>query len=522
MGRGTPITWRCIILARVNTVALEGVKAVPVEVEVDVSRGLPSLSVVGLADVAVREAKDRVRAALKNSGFKIPASRIVINLAPAHLPKVGSAYDLPMALGLLAAMACVPFACLKNRLFLSELALDGRLKPVFGVLPAAIYAKQTAGMEEMVVSEGNATEAAFVEGVRVVAPPTLAALVQHLLGAEPLTPVPVTDWQAWVQGGNVGLRDLAEVKGQEYARRALEVVAAGGHNLLMSGPPGSGKTLLAQCLPGILPPMTLDEALEVTTIHSVAGRLDAKRPFVGVRPFRSPHHTSSKVALIGGGGHPRPGEVSLAHRGVLFLDEIPEFGRVALEVLREPLESGDVHISRAAFSSRFPASFQLVAACNPCPCGHLGSSSRPCRCSPVRVEQYRARLSGPLLDRIDLHVEVPAVPQEVLIEMASGESSQQVLARVVSARERQYQRNGSGVCNAHLDGLALQHHAALPEDARQLLLSAGHRLGFSARSHNRILKVARTLADLNDASAITVVHLAEAIQYRVGGVFAQG
>lgn len=509
------------MLACVNTIAMEGVKAVPVEVEVDLSRGLPALSVVGLADEAVREAKDRIRSALKNSGFKLPSLRITINLAPAHLPKVGSGYDLPMALGLLAAMEQLPVAALYRRIFVGELALDGRLKPITGSLPAAIYARQM-GFEEIIVPEANGVEAAFVEGVRVVAPPTLLALIRHLLGVEPLAPLPVTDWQQWVREENRPYRDLREVKGQEYARRALEVVAAGGHNLLMSGPPGSGKTLLAQCLPGILPPMTLDEALEVTTIHSVAGRLDPARPFVGTRPFRAPHHTASQVALIGGGGHPRPGEVSLAHRGVLFLDEVPEFGRTALEVLREPLESGDVHISRAALSTRFPASFQLVAASNPCPCGYLGSTQRACRCSSLRIEQYRSRLSGPLLDRIDLHVEVPAVPQEVLVGLPSGERSEEVARRVVQARERQSMRNGLGVCNARLDGLALEYSAALTEEGRILLLTAGQRLGFSARSHNRILKVARTIADLDLSDPVLPIHLAEAIQYRVGGLFVQG
>ena len=507
------------MLARVNTIALEGVSAVAVEVEVDLSRGLPVMNMVGLPEGAVREAKDRVRAALANSGYQIPTRRVTFNLAPAHLPKVGSAYDLPMALGLLAAMERLPQSALNSRLFVGELALDGRLKPISGCLPAALHARRN-GMTELVVPESNGPEAALVPDLRVVAPATLLELVRHLLGEAPLPPLPVADWGRLLdEPVGAGLPDLSEVKGQEHAKRALEVAAAGGHNLIMSGPPGSGKTLLTRCLPGILPPMTLEEALEVTAIHSVAGRLTAERPFVGVRPFRAPHHTSSQVALVGGGGVPRPGEVSLAHRGVLFLDEIPEFGRTTLEVLRQPPESGDVTISRAARSTRFPAAFQLVAACNPCPCGHRGDPFHACTCPPQRVEQYRARLSGPLLDRIDLHLEVPPVPPETLAALSGGESSATVRARVVAARQRQLRRNGPGIRNASLEGAALERHAVLDDESRALLLNAGRRLGFSARAHHRILKVARTIADL-DATAdgegrIRVTHLAEAVQFRV-------
>ncbi len=509
------------MLARINTIALEGVSAVAVEVEVDLSRGLPAMNMVGLPEGAVREAKDRVRAALTNSGFSIPSRRVTINLAPAHLPKVGSGYDLPMAMGLLVAMERLPQGVVNDHLFLGELALDGRLKPVSGCLPAAIHARDR-GVGTLIVPGLNGPEAALVPEVRVVAPATLLELVRHLLGETTLEPVPTADWQRVLDdAAGSGLPDLADVKGQEHAKRALEVAAAGGHNLIMSGPPGSGKTMLARCLPRILPPMALHEALEVTAIHSVADRLTPERPFVGTRPFRAPHHTSSQVALVGGGGYPRPGEVSLAHRGILFLDEIPEFGRTTLEVLREPLEAGDVTISRAARSTRFPADFQLVAACNPCPCGHRGDPFHACRCTPMRVEQYRARLSGPLLDRIDLHLEVPPVPPETLVSLPGGEPSASVRERVMVARQRQLARNGPGIRNAALEGAALERHVALDDQGRSLLMNAGRRLGFSARAHHRILKVSRTIADLdeNAGDGVGVEHLAEAIQFRVGGGF---
>ncbi|MGN7611060.1 YifB family Mg chelatase-like AAA ATPase [Magnetococcales bacterium HHB-1] len=511
------------MLARVISIALDGVQAQPVEVEVDLGRGLPALNIVGLAEGAVREAKDRVRAAMNNSGFSLPTRRITINLAPADLPKGGSGYDLPMALGLLAAAQIIPEESIKQKVFLSELSLDGRLKPVPGCLPAALFARKHHATE-IIVPPRNADEAALAPDVTVVAPKTLLELVRHLRGEAVLPAVPVTDWSRWLDKAQQNYQDMADVKGQEYAKRALEVAAAGGHNIIMSGPPGSGKTFLSRCMPGLLPDMTLEEALEVTAIYSVAGQLTREKPIVGNRPFRSPHHTATRAALIGGGSGNtlRPGEVSLAHRGILFLDEIPEFGRPSLEVMREPLEGKEVTISRAARTTRFPAHFQLIAACNPCPCGHLGNPFHPCSCSQVKIERYRARLSGPLMDRIDLHVEVPPVPFEKLVGMASGESTEIVRHRVIQSRAVQYRRNGSNLLNRDLEGRKLDQFTKLGETEQNLLLQASQRLNFSARAYHRILRVARTIADLDNKKRIEVAHLSEAIQYRVGGRFFGG
>jgi magnesium chelatase family protein len=492
-------------LALVRTRAQLGLEAPPVTVEVHLSSGLPGLAIVGLPEAAVRESKDRVRSALMNSGFEFPQRHITINLAPADLPKFGGRFDLPIALGILAANGQIPLDALAGSEFLGELALSGELRPVNGVLPASL-AVRDAG-RALFVPKANAGEAARPEAAEVYAGDHLLAVYAHLNDRQRLQRAAQPDPAAC---SAASYPDLADVKGQHQARRALEIAAAGGHSVLMIGPPGTGKTLLASRLPGLLPPLDEKEALEVAAIRSLLGQADEPDYHP---PFRAPHHTASAVALVGGGSPPRPGEITLAHHGVLFLDELPEFDRRVLEVLREPLESGQVQISRAARQVRFPARFQLAAAMNPCPCGYLGDGTSRCRCSPDLIARYRGRLSGPLLDRIDLHVDVPALPAEVLHRGSAGESTMQVKERVLAARHRQSQRQGH--LNSALQPNALDTHATLARSEADLLEQAMRRMRLSARAYHRILRVARTIADLEASAQIASPHLHEALAYRV-------
>lgn len=491
-------------LALVHGRARAGVRAPAVQVEVHLSGGLPTMSIVGLPEAAVREAKDRVRAAIQCAQYAFPARRITVNLAPADLPKGGGRFDLPIALGILAASGQIPVEALADHEFIAELGLTGELRPVDGVLPAAL-ATAEAG-RRLVLAPANGEEAALASGLEVLTARTLLEVCAMLNGAKAL---PTAVAPPCVPGLGPDMRD---VRGQSHARRALEIAAAGGHHLLLVGPPGCGKTLLASRLPGLLPEASEAEALETAAVASISGRgVDPTR--WRTRPFRAPHHTASAVALVGGGAEPRPGEISLAHHGVLFLDELPEWDRRALEVLREPLESGVVTISRAARQSEFPARFQLVAAMNPCPCGWAGDASGRCRCTRDLIQRYRARISGPLLDRIDLHVSVPRLPPaELRPDRPDGEASADIRARVAQARELQLQRNGC--INAALDQSATMAHCRLAPTDQALLERAIDALQLSARSMHRILRVARTIADLADSRGIQTPHLTEALGYR--------
>ena len=501
-------------LSTISTAALLGIEAYPVRLEVDVARqGLPSFAMVGLAEGAVRESKERVLAALRNAGLKLPPARITVNLAPADMRKEGSAYDLPLAMALLAATGVFPAEAANGYFMAGELSLTGELRPVPGILPLAARARRE-GARGLVVPRANAAEAAVVEGLCVYGAGRLEEVLRFFTGEEALSPAVAPPFATADEAGAFA-EDFAEVKGQEHAKRAVEIAAAGGHNLLFIGPPGSGKTMLAKRIPTVLPPLGFDEALEVTTIYSVAGRLDGEG-LVTVRPFRSPHHTISDAGLIGGGSYPRPGEVSLAHRGVLFLDELPEFKKSVLEVLRQPLEDGKVTIARAAVSLSYPADVMLVCAMNPCPCGYLGDERHACTCGEAEVRRYRSRLSGPLLDRIDLQVEVPAVPYKELRAEVSTVTSVVMRERVLRARAVQAARYADldFSVNSKLSGRALSKFCAVPAEGHAFLESAVRRLGLSARAHTRILRIARTIADLDGVDELRVEHLAEAVNLR--------
>lgn len=502
------------MLARTLGYGLSGVNGFAVKVEVYAANGIPALEIIGLPDASVKESRDRVSAAIVNSGFSMPIARLTVNLAPADTKKEGPAFDLPVAVSVLMASHQLDGMDLTQTLLMGELSLDGSLQPVRGALPMVISASEQ-GIEEIILPAGNAQEVACIQGIRVYPAHSLREVVLHLKGIERIDAQEQRSYEEILSGTHCAV-DLSQVQGQLGARRALEVAAAGGHNMLMIGVPGSGKTMLARCLPGILPPLTFEEALETTRIHSIAGKLTPGNGLMVTRPFCAPHHSASVASLIGGGSNARPGEVSMAHNGVLFLDELPEFSRNALEALRQPLEDGVVSVTRVQNQAQYQSSFMLVASMNPCPCGFYGSKQRACRCSQHEIRRYLDRVSGPLLDRIDIQIEVDAVPVKEINQQKPAESSAEVARRVRQAREIQQQRYRlDGIhCNAQLDARLSKRYCALSPEATQVLHMAVDRMGMSMRAYGRVLKVARTIADLAGAEQIETAHVAEAIQYR--------
>ncbi|AGF79758.1 Mg chelatase-related protein [Desulfocapsa sulfexigens DSM 10523] len=506
------------MLAKVHSGAVLGVNGLSVMVEVDLALGLPMFTTVGLPDGSVRESKERVKAAIKNCGYDFPPKRITVNLAPADIKKGGAGFDLPMALGILAATELFKPDLLDQYAVVGELSLDGSVRSVPGVLPVTLNAKEN-GLKGILVPEANQLEAAVVQGIDVIAVGHLHHAVEFLAGKKSIDPIVLNqkDLLGTQYGGEV---DFQEVKGQEHVKRAFEIAASGGHNIALKGPPGSGKTMLTRRLATILPPMSFEEALETTKIYSIVGKLSSDIPLITTRPFRAPHHTISDAGLIGGGQHPRPGEVSLAHNGVLFLDELPEFKKHVLEVLRQPLEAGDVSIARAQQTLKFPARFVLVVASNPCPCGYLGDKIRECKCTPQQIQRYNSKVSGPLLDRIDIHLEVAAVPFKDISDERQGESSREIKKRVDSCRkiqENRYHSLQSIHCNAQIGPAEVEKYCKVDATAKRLLQRSVEKLGLSARGYHRILKIARTIADMDNKELLELSHIAEAVQYRRNG-----